>query len=128
MKKIVLLILSILFITSSCKEEIVKKPKNLIDREVMVNIIYDLAILDAVKSQTVNGQTVYPKSTDFIKNKYKVDSLTFAESTKYYASDSKDYKKIYDEVKDRLSKEAIKYNGGKPIDPANPEMQQGVVN
>ena len=82
----------------------------------MVDIIYDLALLEAAKSQT-SGTLIYPKPIEFIKNKYKVDSLTFAQSTQYYASDIKDYKKMYNEVKERLNANTIKLNGGKPLVP-----------
>lgn len=116
MKKIVLCILVLTFFTISCKDAVVKKPKNLIERSKMIDIIHDLALLEGAKSQTV-GTLKYPKPIEFIKNKYKVDSLTFAQSTQYYASDSKDYKKMYDEVKSRLKKESIKLNGGKPLTP-----------
>jgi len=58
----------------------------------MIDIIYDLAILEAAKSQT-SGAYQYPKTTQFLKEKYKIDSLTFAQSTQYYASDMKEYKK-----------------------------------
>ncbi len=116
MKKIVLFILALLFFTISCKDTTVKKPKNLIERKKMVDIIYDLALLEAAKSQT-SGTLSYPKPIEFIKNKYKVDSLTFAQSTQYYASDIKDYKKMYNEVKERLNANTIKLNGGKPLVP-----------
>jgi len=111
-----LCILVLTFFTISCKDAVVKKPKNLIERSKMIDIIHDLALLEGAKSQTV-GTLKYPKPIEFIKNKYKVDSLTFAQSTQYYASDSKDYKKMYDEVKSRLKKESIKLNGGKPLTP-----------
>ena len=116
MKKIALFILTLSFFTISCKDTTVKKPKNLIERKKMVDIIYDLALLEAAKSQT-SGTLSYPKPIEFIKNKYKVDSLTFAQSTQYYASDIKDYKKMYNEVKERLNANTTKLNGGKPLVP-----------
>lgn len=106
--------LTITVLSSSCKDESIKKPKNLIDRNKMIAIIHDLAVLEGAKSQTV-GTVKYPKPIEFMKNKYKVDSLTFAESTQYYASDCKEYKKMYEEVKNQLKKESIKLNGGKPV-------------
>jgi vancomycin resistance protein YoaR len=123
MKKLIVFFIAILFVTSSCKKEIVEKPKNLIERSKMVDIIYDLALLEAAKSQTA-GTLEYPKTALFLKQKYKVDSLTFAQSTKYYASDMKNYKKMYDEVKERLNAESTKLNGGKPV---VPNLEQGVV-
>lgn len=115
MKKIILLFIVIAFITSSCKDTSINKPKGLIDKDKMENIIYDLAILEAAKSQTMGMQTNYPKPTDFLKIKYKVDSLTFARSTQYYASDIKEYKKMYERIKERLKNESKKFKGGKEV-------------
>ncbi len=123
MRKINLLLLAFSFVIFSCKEDVVSKPKNLIERDKMVAIIYDLSVLEAAKSQT-SGIYHYPKSSQFLKEKYKVDSLTFAQSTQYYASDMKEYKKIYDEVKARLQSENTKLNGGKPI---KENTEQGVL-
>ena len=115
--------MAIAFVTFSCKDKVIEKPKNLIDRDKMVDIIYDLSILEAVKTQT-SGTYQYPKSTQFLKEKYKIDSLTFAQSAQYYASDMKDYKKIYDEVKERLNAENTKLNGGKPV---KETAEEGIV-
>lgn len=123
MKKYILLFIIISFVTSSCKDEVIAKPKNLIERNKMVDIIYDLSILEAAKSQT-SGVQNYPRATTFIKDKYKIDSVTFAQSTQYYASDMKAYKKMYDEVKERLNAKNTKLNGGKMI---KENTEDGVV-
>jgi hypothetical protein len=123
MRKLNLLLLAFCFVILSCKEDVVTKPKNLIEREKMVAIIYDLSVLEAAKSQT-SGIYHYPKSSQFLKEKYKVDSLTFAQSSQYYASDMKEYKKMYDEVKARLQTEYTKLNGVKPI---KETTEQGVL-
>jgi len=123
MKKYTLFFIAIILIAASCKDKVIEKPKNLIERDKMIDMIYDLAILEAAKAQT-SGTYQYPKTTQFLKEKYKIDSLTFAQSTQYYASDMKEYKKMYDEVKERLNAENTKLNGGQPIK-ENPE--EGIV-
>lgn len=123
MMKYSLLFIAIALTTVSCKDEAVEKPKNLVERSKMVDIIYDLSILEAARTQTASVQN-YPKSTEFIKNKYKIDSLTFAKSSQYYASDIKEYKKMYNEVKERLAAERVKLNGGAPI---KENLEEGVV-
>jgi len=104
--------------------QVVEKPDNLIDEDQMVDMIYDISLLDAVKNQGVVSQVTYPTTSQFLKSKYKVDSLTFAKSSQYYAADYKKYKKMYEEVKQRLEEETKKINGGKPVAP-NPE--EGIV-
>jgi hypothetical protein len=123
MKKIVFILFIISFVILSCKNEIVEKPKNLIDKDKMKEIIYDLAILEAARNQGSVTQN-YPKASVFLKEKYKVDSLTFAQNTQYYASDIKEYKKMYEEVKERLDKENKKLSGA-PIPVQN--LEEGIV-
>ena len=40
MKKIIIVLISLVFVTISCKKDIVKEPKIVVDRDVMINIIY----------------------------------------------------------------------------------------
>ncbi len=115
MKKIFLFFMVLSLTLLSCKKQIVEKPDNLIEEEVLVNIIYDLAILDAAKTQYTGIQYQYPKPTEYVKKKYKIDSVTFAKSTQYYASDVKNYKKIYERVKEKIDEEAKKIDGGKQL-------------
>ena len=108
MKKTVsFLVIVMLFF--SCKEETVKKPDRLIDKEVMENIIYDISLLDAIKynePSTSEKYKVNPK--EFIYRKYKIDSTQFSQSNMYYAADFDGYKAMYDKVIKRIdSKKAI---------------------
>jgi hypothetical protein len=123
MKKYILLFTILILGVVSCKDEIIPKPKNLIPKEKMEDIIYDLAILEAARTQNSSVQN-YIKPTEFIINKYKVDSLTFAKSTQYYASDIKEYKKMYDVVKYRLSNDNSKLTSKKAVrlDESIPKM------
>jgi tRNA nucleotidyltransferase/poly(A) polymerase len=108
MKKIIsLLALVALFI--SCNKDLVEKPNNLIDKKKMGDILYDMSILDAIKYQNpdslfANG--INPKT--YIYKKYKIDSLQFAKSSAYYASDYREYKNMYDALSARLKKEKSK--------------------
>lgn len=118
------LILALVFAAIGCKKPVVEKPKNLIEKEQMVNIIYDLTLLDAMKSQGYGPQQNYPTTSQLLKKKYKIDSLTFAQNSKYYAADVKNYKKMYEEVRSRLSEESVKRNGGKAPEP---NADEGIV-
>jgi Domain of unknown function (DUF4296) len=107
--KTVLTILSFLFLLASCNKAEVPKPKNLIDEEVLENIIYDMSLLEAVKTQIpIDKQKFSGKTTDYIYKKYKIDSLQFVKSNQYYATDIDNYKKIFERVKDRLKTESEK--------------------
>lgn len=121
MKKGVLffILISLIF---SCKEEVVKKPENLIEKEIMVDVMYDLALLEAIKYQSPNALQAHKINPDeYIYKKYKIDSAQFVQSNMYYASDYKEYKKMYDQINSRLVKnkslleEAIKNEKDKAL-------------
>ena len=105
MKKVgVLLICCALF--GSCQKAPIEKPNNLIDQDKMVDIMFDISVLEAMKSQTnlvLESNKINPNT--YIYRKYNIDSLQFANSDKYYASDLKKYKEIFDEVNKRIEEE-----------------------
>jgi hypothetical protein len=102
MKKLVTIFL-LFAILISCQKPAVSKPDNLIDEEVMVDIIYNISVLEAMKSQkafVLEANKINPNT--YIYKKYKIDSLQFANSDKFYASDIKKYKEIFDKVNKRM--------------------------
>jgi hypothetical protein len=102
MKKLVTIFL-LFAILISCQKPAVSKPDNLIDEEVMVDIMYDVSVLEAMKSQkafVLEANKINPNT--YIYKKYKIDSLQFANSDKFYASDIKKYKEIFDKVNKRM--------------------------
>jgi hypothetical protein len=99
--KILLYVFLLAFL--SCKQEKVKRPSKLIEEEKMIDIIYDISILNAINS--VNPGALVDNninSSTYIFKKYKIDSLQFAENSAYYASDLKNYKKMYEKVENRI--------------------------
>lgn len=83
-----------------------EKPKNLIAKDKMSDIMYDLYILNAAKGVNrklleLNG--VMPM--DYVYKKYAIDSLQFAESNTYYTYDTEVYTIIIEKVKANLQKE-----------------------
>ena len=105
MKNFVFIIL-VLFLSVSCKKELVKEPAKLIEKEKMIDIIYDLSLLEAIKyQQPLSLDSVESNPTKFVFRKYKVDSLQFAKSNMYYAADYDSYKEMFDEINARLDKE-----------------------
>lgn len=82
-----------------------KKPKNLIAKDKMSDIMYDLYILNAAKGVNrklleLNG--IMPSG--YIYKKYAIDSLQFAESNTYYAYDTEVYTSIIEKMSDHLKK------------------------
>ena len=102
MKKVsVLFFCFVLFV--GCQNAPIEKPDNLIDEDKMVDIMFDITVLEAMKSQTtlvLETNKINPNT--YIYKKYNIDSLQFANSDKYYASDVKKYNEIFDAVNKRI--------------------------
>ena len=86
------------------------KPKDLIAKDKMSDIMYDLYILNAAKGVNrklleLNG--IMP--ADYIYDKYGIDSLQFAVSNTYYSYDTEVYTSIIDKMKAQLEKDKELY-------------------
>jgi len=104
MKQVLFLFVSLFVL--SCSKNPVPKPDNLLDEEVMVNIIYDISILQATDgsmSYKLSDHNI--KMDQYIFEKYKIDSVTYRQNQMYYAGDARKFKKIYKKVLERLDKE-----------------------
>lgn len=99
-------ILALLMVLSGCKEEVVEKPEQLIERNVMVDIMYDLSLLEAIRYQNPTSVENYKTNpAEFIFKKYKIDSAQFAQNNRYYAADYVQYKAMSDEIIKRIDQE-----------------------
>lgn len=88
----------------------VKKPNNLISKEKMVNIIYDMSLISAAKGvnrKLMEQKGVHPEK--YVYEKYGIDSTQFAQSNEYYAFDVDAYEEIYKNVKTKLTKDKKVY-------------------
>ncbi|SHG88623.1 protein of unknown function [Flavobacterium micromati] len=99
-----LIFIAVFTLIISCKEE--KKPARLIEKDVMVKIIYDLSVLQAIKYQNPTSIDSFKiNARDFVYKKYKVDSLQFAQSNIYYSSNGEQYKEMFSQVVGRINAE-----------------------
>ena len=101
MKQILFLLVS--FLVLSCSNNPVPKPDNLLDEEVMVDILFDVAVLNAaqnVKPSVLREHNI--ENQTFIFNKYKIDSITYHQNQRYYASKVGKYKRMHKKVLERL--------------------------
>ena len=109
MKKLIyFLVLATIF---SCNEEIIEKPENLIPKDQMVEILYDLAIINGAKKTNPSYLTARKiEAMPFIYERYGIDSLQFVKSDIYYASKPSEYEEIYTILEARLEKEKNEYD------------------
>ncbi|MQP25219.1 DUF4296 domain-containing protein [Flavobacterium sp. LMO8] len=110
MKQILFLLLSLLVF--SCSKNPVPKPDNLLDEEVMVDIIYDVSILQATDGSMPHKLKEYNIEMDqYIFKKYKIDNITFRQNQRYYAADVRKSKRIYKRVIEKFEQEKSKISG-----------------
>ena len=101
----------IVIILLGCNEKTVEKPENLIAKEQMADILYDLAIINAAKK--INPNYLIERNIEsmpFIFKKYGIDSAQFSRSDIYYASIPEEYEAIYKNVEARLEKEKSEFD------------------
>jgi hypothetical protein len=86
-----------------CKNEIVDRPENLISEDQMIEILYDMAIMEGIR---LNNPAVFVDykidPAQHLFEKYKIDSLQFAESNFYYASDVNKYLEMYQKIQAKI--------------------------
>lgn len=103
-----------MFLAISCNNNSIekpKKPKNLIKKDKMVEIIYDMTIFTAAKGvnkKLIENKGILPE--DYIYKKYNIDSTQFSKSNEYYAYNLDSYEDIYAKVKLKLQKKKTNYD------------------
>ena len=96
----------ICFWVFACGNQLMEAPKNLISEDKMTDILYDIALLNAIDNS--HPQVLKEKRIEvmaFVFKKYGIDSTQFVESDLYYASVPVRYENIYEAVEDRLERD-----------------------
>ena len=104
MKRLTLGLLIVFSIASCHNVKKPEKPKNLISKDKMVNIIIDMSMLSAsrgVDKNALEKNNVTIQS--LIYDKYGIDSLQLAKSNEYYSYDIKAFEALYEKVTDSLN-------------------------
>ena len=92
--------LLIIFLFIGCSDNV---PDNLISKEKMENIIFDIMILNAASGFDLKIDNNF-LSDELIYKKHNIDSLQFFESELYYSKNPRDHYEIYAKVKIRILK------------------------
>ena len=99
-----LLFLVICLLGLSCGNKLMEEPDNLISREKMTDILYDMALLNAIDNSHPQVLAANEFNVmEFIYKKYEIDSAQFVQSDRYYASVPAEYRRIYEAVEARLT-------------------------
>jgi hypothetical protein len=102
------LILVMVLVFSACDEPVVEKPKKLVPRDRMVDMLTDMHIAESVfQNRRYSSDQVFQfTEADFyysILKKYNVVDSTFEKSLIYYSSYPKEFEKIYSRVLNKLN-------------------------
>jgi hypothetical protein len=103
-KNSITLVLVFLLLATCTSNTIYKKPKNLIPKIKMVDLLVDMYLANAatnIKNKDLKKKINY---MPLVYDKYGIDSLRFNISNEYYMSRIDDYELLYKEVESRLKK------------------------
>lgn len=111
-----------------CKKDSAEKPERLLSQQEMENILYDVAIIQAMNAYAPRTLEENDLTADkYIYEKYKIDSTTFAQNHNYYASNPEMYKKIQEKITERLNNEKTALDTlVKKKEPKKPKPQKAV--
>lgn len=87
---------------SCTSRTIYKKPKNLIEKDQMIDLWTDIYIAKGARSVKTKDLRKNIDYIPLILKKYNIDSSSFSESNIYYTSKIDDYEKMFEEVQERL--------------------------
>ncbi|GGG39378.1 DUF4296 domain-containing protein [Bizionia arctica] len=110
MRKILTVITLFAFLIACSNSAKIKKPKNLIPKEQMADILIDVALINSAKGinkSVIEKNGIIPDA--YIYKKHNIDSLQFVLSNEYYTYNIKVYQEIILKVDDSLKNLRIKY-------------------
>ncbi len=117
MKKSAVILVLFLSILVSCNREVIKKPDHLVKEKEMINMLVDIHLAEATFNRMRNDTIVKKSSSvDFyysVLAKYNVADSVFERSFIYYASNPKNFEKMYREVMNKLSEIEQEFSGRK---------------
>lgn len=109
MKNVIYLILALIILSSCTSNTIYKKPENLLSKKVMADILTDMYLAEGARSVHNKNSERLVDYMPLVYEKYKIDSIQFAESNFYYTTKIDDYEEILKTVDDRLKEMKSKY-------------------
>lgn len=103
--KKVYIIALVLLCFIACAKSVVEKPKNLIPKDVMIDIYYDISILNSLKSTGADKlESIDLEPDAFLYEKYSIDSAQLANSSIYYTSNANLQLEMFVAVEERLQR------------------------
>ncbi|HIP48846.1 MAG TPA: DUF4296 domain-containing protein [Lutibacter sp.] len=104
LSKYILILTLTVFITACTSNTIYKKPKDLIAKDQMVDLLVDMYLANAAKNVKTKKLERKINYMPLVYEKYGIDSTRFQTSNLYYMSLIDDYEAIYKRVDAQLRK------------------------
>ncbi|MEN8186111.1 MAG: DUF4296 domain-containing protein [Bacteroidota bacterium] len=92
----------LVFLLSCESKTNLEKPKDLIPEDQMVDLLVDINLANAAKSVKNKNAQKKINYMPLVYEKYNIDSTRFANSNLYYTSKVDEYRRIFQEVDERL--------------------------
>lgn len=119
MKKLLFILsLVVLVAAAGCDDPPMPEPKKLVDREKMVQMLADIHLAEAAFNNLRHRDSIVGESSsaDFyysILDKYAVQDTVFEQSFVFYASQPRQFEKMYREAMNKLNEMEQEYSGRK---------------
>lgn len=95
-------ILILILLVSCTSNTIYEKPKDLIPKDTMINLLTDLYIASSANSVKNKNLQVNVKYMPLVFNKYNIDSARFKNSNVYYLSKIDEYEHLFESLRENL--------------------------
>ena len=103
MNKIISFLVIFILVLSCTSNTIYKKPDDLIQKDLMIELIGQMQIANAARSSKNLNKERSLEYMSLVYNKYGIDSARFARSNFYYSTKIDEYKKMMQQVKTDLN-------------------------
>lgn len=117
MKKTGIILALLIYMLASCDNSVIKKPDNLVKEKQMIDMLIDIHIAEATYNRMRYDSIVRNSSSaNFyysVLEKYETPDSVFEKSFLYYASNPKNFEKMYREVMNKLSETEQSFSGRK---------------
>lgn len=97
-------IIFLVFAVFACRDaDRVKEPENLIPENKMVEVLTDLSLLNSAKNYNRRQlENTGLRPIEYLYDRHGIDSVSLAQSTRYYANYPSNLERIYSRVKNNL--------------------------
>jgi len=107
-----------LLVFFSCEKPTVEKPEKLIQEDKMIEMLVDIHLAEASFSTRRHRDTIVEKSSSVnfyysILEKHQVTDSVFENSFVYYASQPRNFEKMYRQAMNKLNEMELEYTGRK---------------